>query len=60
MTWAPSIIYSGENNTQVVIKTTSFLDNQQRGEVIDTLSETFQLTDGDILASEQFGTVCRE
>lgn len=51
----PSIIYSGENNTQVVIKTTSFLDNQQRGEVIDTLSETFQLTDGDILASEQFG-----
>ena len=51
----PSIIYSGENNEQVVIKTMEFLDNEQRAQVIDTLGEHFDITDQDVLASEQFG-----
>lgn len=51
----PSIIYSGENNTQVVIKTTGSLDNVHRGEVIDSLKDEFGITDEDVIASEQFG-----
>lgn len=51
----PSIIYSGENNTQVVIKTIESLDNDKRAEVIETLGDKFGITDDDVLASEQFG-----
>lgn len=51
----PSIIYAGENNEQVVIKTIKSLDNEKRAEIVDTLSETFDITDEDVLASEQFG-----
>lgn len=51
----PSIIYSGENNEQVVIKTIKSLDNEERAEVIGTLEEEFGISDKDILASEQFG-----
>ena len=51
----PSIIYSGEDNSQVVIKTTQFLDNQQRAEVISTLGDAFGITGDDVVASEQFG-----
>lgn len=51
----PSIIYSGENNEQVVIKTMEFLDNEQRAQVIDTMAEQFDISDEDVLASEQFG-----
>ncbi|MFR8854070.1 MAG: protein translocase subunit SecD, partial [Oscillospiraceae bacterium] len=51
----PSIIYSGEGNEQVVIKTIEALDTDQRAEVIKTLEENFGITDEDVLASEQFG-----
>lgn len=51
----PSIIYAGENNTQVVIKTIESLDNEKRGEVVDALGESFGVTEEDVLASEQFG-----
>lgn len=51
----PSIIYSGENNEQVVIKTIESLDNEERAEVIGTLEEEFRISDKDVLASEQFG-----
>ncbi len=51
----PSIIYSGENNEQVVIKTIESLDNEERAEVIGTLEEEFGISDKDVLASEQFG-----
>ena len=51
----PSIIYSGEENTQVVIKTMEFLDNDQRADVIDTMGEHFDISDEDVRASEQFG-----
>lgn len=51
----PSIIYAGEGNTQVVIKTTQALDNKDRAAVIDTLASDFGISDEDILSSEQFG-----
>ena len=51
----PSIIYAGEDNTQIVIKTTEALDNKERAEVIDTLAGVFGITDEDVLSSEQFG-----
>lgn len=51
----PQIIYAGEGNTQVVIKTIESLDNTQRNEVIDTLSQAYGITDDDVVASEQFG-----
>lgn len=51
----PQIIYAGEGNTQVVIKTIESLDNEQRNEVIDTLSQVYGITEDDVVASEQFG-----
>ena len=51
----PSIIYSGEGNEQVVIKTIEALDTDQRAEVVKTLEENFGITDEDVLASELFG-----
>lgn len=51
----PQIIYAGEGNTQVVIKTIESLDNTQRNEVIDTLAQAYGITDDDVVASEQFG-----
>ena len=51
----PSIVYTGENNTQVIIKTIESLDNENRSLAIDALSDAFDITDEDVLASEQFG-----
>ncbi len=51
----PSVIYAGENNSQVVIKSIESLDNEHRAEVIDALEAEFGITDEDVLASEQFG-----
>ena len=51
----PQIIYAGEGNTQVIIKTIESLDNSQRNEIIATLEEAYGITDESILASEQFG-----
>ena len=51
----PQIIYAGEGNTQIVIKTIKSLDNAARGEIIDTLGTDFGIAQEDVLASEQFG-----
>ena len=51
----PSIVYTGENNTQVIIKTIESLDNENRALAIDELSNVYGITDDDVLASEQFG-----
>ncbi len=51
----PTIIYAGEGNTQVVIKTIKALENDERTEVIDKLQKDFELKGDFILASEQFG-----
>lgn len=51
----PDIIYAGEENTQVVIKTIESLENEKRAEVIEALRGKYDISDEDVLASEQFG-----
>ncbi|MGN1413643.1 MAG: protein translocase subunit SecD [Anaerovoracaceae bacterium] len=51
----PSIIYAGEGNSQIVIKTIQSLDNAKRSEIVDTLGQTWDISAEDVLASEQFG-----
>lgn len=51
----PTIIYAGEGNTQIVIKTIKSLENAERAEIIETLGDEFGITQDDVLSSEQFG-----
>lgn len=51
----PQIIYAGEGNTQLVIKTIKSLENAERAEVVEALGEVYGVTQDDVLASEQFG-----
>lgn len=51
----PEIIYSGENNDQIVIRTIESLDNDQRAEVIGSINEAFGTTDEDVISQELFG-----
>jgi len=51
----PSIIYAGEGNTQIVIKTIESLDNEARSEIVNTLGEEYGITEENVLAAEQFG-----
>ncbi|MCR5182105.1 MAG: protein translocase subunit SecD [Clostridia bacterium] len=51
----PSIIYTGEGNTQIQIKTIKALENAERTEVFGALQEKFGLEDNALVASEQFG-----
>ncbi|MBR0468987.1 MAG: protein translocase subunit SecF [Mogibacterium sp.] len=51
----PTIVYAGEGNTQIVIRTIKDLKSAERMDVIGTLAEKYGLEDEDILASEEFG-----
>lgn len=51
----PEIIYSGENNEQIVLRTIKSLDSDKRAEVIGTLNEAFDTTEDDVIAEELFG-----
>lgn len=51
----PEIIYSGENNEEVVIRTIEALDSDERAEVLAKLQEDFGFEDEDIVAQELFG-----
>ncbi|MBR3705680.1 MAG: protein translocase subunit SecD, partial [Firmicutes bacterium] len=51
----PQIIYAGEGNTQLVIKTIKSLENAERTEVVEALGKVYGVTQDDVLASEQFG-----
>lgn len=51
----PEIIYSGENNEQIVIRTIESLDSDQRAEVIGSINEAFGTTEEDVVAEELFG-----
>ena len=51
----PEIIYSGEGNKEIVIRTTKALENEDRAKVIDSINETFGTTDEDVIAQELFG-----
>ena len=50
-----SIVYTGENNESVVIKTTKALDASERDEVTKAIIKEFGLKDDAVKASEQFG-----
>ncbi|MBK5253043.1 MAG: protein translocase subunit SecD [Peptostreptococcaceae bacterium] len=52
---SPSIIYAGDDNEQIIIKTIDALDNAKREEVVAAIGEDFDVSSSDVLASEEFG-----
>ena len=52
---SPTIVYAGEGNTQIVIRTIKDLKADDRSAVIDTIAEKYGIKDEDVLASEEFG-----
>ena len=51
----PTIVYAGEGNTQIVIRTIKDLKADDRSAVIDTIAAKYGIEDKDVLASEEFG-----
>lgn len=51
----PEIIYSGEGNKEIVIRTIESLDNKERAKVIASINEEFGTTEEDVVAQELFG-----
>ncbi|MBQ0018752.1 MAG: protein translocase subunit SecF [Clostridiales bacterium] len=51
----PTIVYAGEGNTQIVIKTIKDLKAADRAKVVDTIDKQFNIGDKAVLASEEFG-----
>lgn len=51
----PEIIYSGENNDEIVIRTIESLDNNERAQVIESINKTFGTTDDDVMEQQLFG-----
>ena len=51
----PEIIYSGEDNKEIVIRTIKSLDSDERAEVINTINEKFGTSEDDVVAEELFG-----
>ncbi|MBQ3107062.1 MAG: protein translocase subunit SecD [Firmicutes bacterium] len=49
-----SVVHSGEGNKEIVIKTTSALDNELRQEVLKDFNAKFGTTEDDVLAIEHF------
>lgn len=49
-----SVVHAGEGNRQVIIRTTSALDNAARQELLSDIYEAFQINDTSLLAVEQF------
>lgn len=51
----PEIIYSGDQNEEVVIRTIKSLDSDERTEVVGAINEAFGTTEEDVIAEELFG-----
>lgn len=51
----PEIIYSGDKNEEIVIRTIESLDSGERAEVIGAINEAFGTTDENVLEEELFG-----
>jgi len=49
------IVYAGEKNDQIIIRTTKALDNAKRAEVENALIKKYKLNKKAIVASEEFG-----
>lgn len=50
-----NIVYSGDGNREVIIRTTKALDNAGRQKVLSGLQKEYKFEDDDILAQELFG-----
>lgn len=51
----PTIVYAGDKNEQIVIRTIKALEAAERMDVVKTLDEKYGLPENAILASEEFG-----
>lgn len=51
----PELVYAGENNTQIIIRTTSALDNDERHEVLESLFGKFNINEDSVMTVDQFG-----
>ncbi|KUK72901.1 MAG: Protein-export membrane protein SecF, partial [Clostridiales bacterium 38_11] len=49
-----SIVHAGEDKTQVIIRTTRDLTNQERYEVFSTFQEKYDLSDDDFIYQQKF------
>ena len=49
------LIFSGDGNKEILIRTTKALENAERMEIVGSLGDAFGITEDDILAIEQFG-----
>ncbi|MGN0702322.1 MAG: protein translocase subunit SecD [Lentihominibacter sp.] len=49
------IIYSGSDNSQIVIRTTASLEKKERAEVINSINEQFGITEDNVISQEFFG-----
>ena len=50
-----NVVYGGENNEEVIIRTTTFLENSDREELFKVYQDKFGCDDEALVASEQFG-----
>ncbi len=51
----PEIIYSGEDNSQIVIRTTESLKKDERVEVIDSINGHFNIKEDNVISQSFFG-----
>lgn len=51
----PEIIYSGEDNSQIVIRTTESLEKDERVEVIDSINGHFNIKEDNVISQSFFG-----
>ncbi|MCQ2554388.1 MAG: protein translocase subunit SecD, partial [Clostridia bacterium] len=51
----PEIVYQGEGNQQIVIKTIKALEAEDRAKLTEKITKAYSLKDTDVLASEEFG-----
>jgi SecD/SecF fusion protein len=49
-----TIVHAGEGNTQIIIKTTQSLENEERNILFEDIYETFGIGESNLLAVEQF------
>jgi len=49
------IVHIGEENNEIIIRTTQALNNSQRQEIFSVFQEKYNLTDDDFVQAEQFG-----
>jgi SecD/SecF fusion protein len=49
-----TIVHAGENNTQIIIRTTQSLENDERNALFEDMYDTFDIYEDNLLAVEQF------